>query len=115
MRSLSLVSFLVLAACSGGEVDSDEDGVPDAEDCAPEDPAIYPGADETCNDVDDNCDGEVDNNPIDGNSYYGDADGDGHYGDVDVVQACSIPSGYGFEALDCDDTNPNIYPKLAPR
>ncbi|MBI4133739.1 putative metal-binding motif-containing protein, partial [Candidatus Uhrbacteria bacterium] len=40
--------------------DADGDGAPDAVDCAPADPLIYPGAAELCNFVDDNCDGVVD-------------------------------------------------------
>jgi len=41
--------------------DDDGDGAEDDEDCAPKDPAIYPGAAEVCNGKDDDCDGNVDN------------------------------------------------------
>ncbi len=58
--------------------DSDSDGTPDADDCAPNDPAVHPGADELCNDVDDDCDGSTDEDA----SGYPDSDGDGDgYGD----------------------------------
>ena len=41
--------------------DSDKDGYPDGpEDCAPNDAAVHPGAYETCNGKDDDCDGVVD-------------------------------------------------------
>lgn len=40
--------------------DSDGDGTADVEDCAPHDPAIHPGAAETCNHVDDDCNGVID-------------------------------------------------------
>jgi PKD repeat protein len=41
--------------------DSDGDGTPDAQDCAPFNAAIHPGAQELCgNGVDDNCDGQID-------------------------------------------------------
>ena len=51
--------------CTSGTVidpdkDSDEDGVPDNQDCQPDDPLVYPGAQEQCNDKDDNCNGAVD-------------------------------------------------------
>ena len=38
--------------------DADADGSPDSEDCAPEDPFTYPGAEEWCDLVDHDCDGE---------------------------------------------------------
>jgi len=41
-------------------LDSDNDGTPDDEDCAPEDPEIHPAAIEVCNGVDDDCDEGVD-------------------------------------------------------
>ena len=40
--------------------DDDGDGASDVEDCAPFDPSVHPGAQETCNGVDDDCDGEAD-------------------------------------------------------
>ena len=40
--------------------DDDGDGDPDEEDCATLDPAIHSGAPETCNGIDDNCNGEID-------------------------------------------------------
>ena len=37
------------------DLDDDGDGVEDLADCAPLDPAIFPGAKEVCNGIDDNC------------------------------------------------------------
>lgn len=43
-------------------------------------------------------------------TYYADSDGDG-YGDPNQpIQDCGAPTGYVENNLDCDDTNPNIYP-----
>jgi hypothetical protein len=72
---------------SAAPVDSDGDGTPDSEDCAPLDPEIYPGASERCNGLDDDCDGQPD--PI----YDGDADGDGF-----------------VWCQDCDDEGADTYP-----
>ena len=64
-----LLSLPLLAACFWVEaseptdtepppVDIDGDGVPNEEDCAPEDPSVYTGAPDTCRDgVDQDCDG----------------------------------------------------------
>ena len=44
----------------GGNPDADGDGDPDATDCAPNNANVFRGATETCNGVDDNCDGTTD-------------------------------------------------------
>ena len=40
--------------------DDDGDGTPDSDDCEPLNPAVHPGAAESCNGVDDDCSGAVD-------------------------------------------------------
>ncbi len=65
---------------------------------------------EVCNGIDDNCDGQIDENPVDGLIWYRDADGDG-FGDADdVVVACAAPIGYVGNSTDCNDTNALINP-----
>jgi len=90
--------------------DNDGDGFAACEDCDDNNADVNPGADEYCNLVDDNCNGEVDEDPVDGSTYYADNDGDA-YGNVDeTVLSCEMPSGYVTDATDCDDevasTNP---------
>ncbi len=77
-------------------------------DCADDDASIYPNAPESCNGLDDDCDGTVDEEVL--TSWYQDADADG-YGDPNVVMdACTQPSGYVDDATDCRDTNDMIHP-----
>ena len=106
-------------AMSSGEVqefydwytDSDGDGYNASDDCDMDSAANYPGADEYCDSVDNDCDGSVDeSDALDATDYYLDADGDG-YGDSSSTQpGCSQPTGYVLDASDCDDSDTNTYP-----
>ncbi len=88
---------------SGGLVD-------DASDCDDANSAIHPGAEETCNGLDDDCDGTVDDDAADATTWYADDDDDG-FGDPDApTAACDMPSGHTTDATDCDDTNGTLHP-----
>src|SRR4030095_4422163 len=41
-----------------------------SDDCDDDDPAVHPAADELCNALDDDCDETIDEDPIDGTSFY---------------------------------------------
>lgn len=84
--------------------------VKDASDCDDGDPDIHPGADEVCNEADDDCDGAVDDFAIDAEVYYLDSDGDGYGVATETVAACSEPEGYADNADDCDDRDVTAYP-----
>ncbi|MCP4870280.1 MAG: hypothetical protein GY898_16365, partial [Proteobacteria bacterium] len=78
--------------------DSDGDGDPDSTDCAPTDPTIYTGADETCDSIDSDCDGSI----VD---EFSDYDGDLT---PDCVDTDDDDDG-DPDTTDCDDTNDTIY------
>ncbi len=73
------------------------------DDCDDGRPDVYPGADETCDGVDNDCDGGVDGaTAIDAPTWYQDADSDG-YGTATTVVSCRAPAGYAAATGDCDD------------
>ena len=91
-------------------VDLDNDGVTDDEDCDDSNADVFPGADELCNSVDDDCDEEVDEDATDAATFFADFDADS-FGDADAtVSACAAPSGYVTDSSDCDDTNTDVFP-----
>lgn len=90
------------------QIDQDGDGFVSNEDCNDADPQVYPGAEEVCDGIDNNCDGQFDEEVT--TTFYADSDSDG-YGNPDIVtEACEQPSGYVPQGTDCDDTQSSVYP-----
>jgi hypothetical protein len=85
--------------------------VADNTDCDDTVATTYPGADEYCNGVDDDCDGDIDeDDAVDVSTWYRDGDVDG-YGDAATSdEDCYEPTGYVSDDTDCDDTDPDSYP-----
>ena len=81
-------------------VDNDGDGFPEGEDCNDNNPAVYPGAEHTCDSVLDNdCDGIIDTEETDN-------DGDGYTecdGDCDDNEAAAYPGA--MEVIDGVDND----------
>jgi Lectin C-type domain/Putative metal-binding motif len=87
------------------------DYVLDDEDCDDADAAVFPGATESCNQRDDDCDGEIDEPGATGEvTVYADGDGDSFGDAATAVTSCETPSGYVSNNLDCDDTSENVSP-----
>ncbi|MFH1463365.1 MAG: putative metal-binding motif-containing protein [Pseudomonadota bacterium] len=84
--------------------------VADATDCDDMDAAQHPGADELCNGEDDDCDGDTDEEPADGPTWYVDGDGDGYGSSARSTVACEQPSGYSADPDDCDDRDDTVHP-----
>jgi hypothetical protein len=95
--------------------DVDGDGWSACEECDDSDAAINPDAIEVCDEVDNDCDGDIDDEDdgVDletGSTWYADTDGDG-YGTGDItITACVPPTGYLGDNTDCDDADADIHP-----
>jgi hypothetical protein len=85
--------------------------VADDHDCNDTDGTISPSADESCDEIDNNCDGTIDEvTAVDAHTWFLDDDGDGFGDESSPTQACSQPDGFVDDDTDCDDSDSNTYP-----
>lgn len=124
VRDLTLpLTLAALTGCAGGigsrggvitdPDDQDGDGYTFEEDCDDEDPEVNPGADEICNDKDDDCDGAIDlfDDSVTGTvSGYADNDGDGFGDPEEEVVGCELGAGLVEDNTDCDDSIATVNP-----
>ena len=109
--------------------DEDGDGWGDAsgeiDDCDPPDGYVdrsgdcddavaitYPGADEVCDEADNDCDDEVDEDAVDAPTWYSDGDGDGYGRDDTTLVQCARPEAYVSRGGDCDDGTNTVHPDV---
>ncbi len=76
---------------------------------------VNPGADEICNSIDDDCDGDIDDNDASlvtssATAWYADDDSDTFGDATDITYACIQPAGTVTDATDCDDSDDDIHP-----
>jgi subtilisin-like proprotein convertase family protein len=82
--------------------------VENSTDCDDSNDLVNPDATETCDGLDNNCDGQIDEDVT--TPWYFDFDGDG-YGDSGLtIEACSQPPDYVNDSTDCDDNDASVYP-----
>lgn len=114
MRLLSLIGLFLLTGCptSTEFVDNDNDAFSEEFDCDDNNPDINPNAVELCDQIDNNCDGQIDEGLSEIVLFYPDTDGDG-FGDPDgtPIESCN-PSeeGYAPNNTDCDDSRSDVNP-----
>lgn len=106
--------LFVLSTLAFAAEDGDADGFDADVDCDDANTQVNPSAQEVCDGVDNNCDGEIDEaSSPDATVWYLDADGD-LWGDVrNQLEACSQPLGYVAESGDCNDDEARAYPQNA--
>lgn len=90
--------------------DADMDGWTALDDCNDNNASVFPGAPEFCNNIDDDCDGIIDDGVVGGQPWFRDLDGDGFGNPSQSLFACSQPMGYVANPIDCDDTNSSVRP-----
>ncbi len=100
MRTCIALIAVFTLACALGAEDKDT-----GSDCA--------SASETCNGIDDDCDGVVDEDATDVGTWYADDDADG-YGDLaESLAECDAPAGFVADGTDCNDDDAAISPAAA--
>lgn len=84
--------------------------VADSTDCNDGDATVYPGAVETCDGKDNNCNGQIEDEGCNVNRYYKDADKDGYGNRDSSITSETLPSGYVSDSTDCNDGDRYVYP-----
>ena len=90
--------------------------VAEATDCDDLSAAINPSAQEICDEVDNDCDGDVDDgdasvDPATYQTFYQDQDADGYGTSAQTTTACAPPAGYAAADGDCDDQDADLSPE----
>ena len=99
--------------CDGSTdyTDADGDGFAACEDCDDEAESIHPDAEEICDQLDNDCDGQTDeDDAVDARTFYSDLDGDGFGDSSSAVRACERPDGTVSDDSDCDDGDDQVHP-----
>ncbi len=105
-ENISYDNLKVSCRAANNLVDQDGDGFDNSVDCDDINPNVFPGAQEICDNIDNNCNDQVDEGLT--STYYQDFDGDG-FGNPEVsIESCSGIVGYSLNNTDCDDMNPSI-------
>jgi hypothetical protein len=97
---------------TGVPIDDDEDGWSANEDCNDNDASVFPGQDEICDDIDQDCDDIIDEDALDERTFWADSDGDGWGNEAVSTTACAHPGdGWIERAGDCNDRDAAMHPE----
>ena len=78
------------------------------QDCDDTSAEIHPDMEEVCDEVDNNCDGDIDENLL--MTVYLDTDEDGFGDDDQPVSVCEVQEGFAVIGGDCDDIDSSAFP-----
>lgn len=96
--------------CDGNDSDQDSDGVEVGDDCDDANAATFPGNAEICDEIDNDCDGDIDEGVGEQHGYK-DKDGDGFgVGGEKTLCGDTLPEGYAAVNGDCDDDAAAVNP-----
>ncbi|MCK6521177.1 hypothetical protein L6R49_07020 [Myxococcota bacterium] len=84
--------------------------ISDSSDCDDTNPAVRPSASELCDELDNDCNGEIDDGALDASPYYRDNDADSFGDENERIDTCAPPPGYADVAEDCDDDRADVFP-----
>jgi hypothetical protein len=79
-------------------------------DCDDHNASIFPGADEHCDGIDNDCDTEIDEDAIDATTWYADTDSDTYGDPATGLLECVAPDGFVADSTDCNDSETEINP-----
>ena len=107
-----LLLMAALVGCATQDADYDGFTVADG-DCDDNDNLVYPGGNEICDGIDNDCSGVIDDSYASGGSvvYYIDKDGDGYGSTSGTALSCEAPEGFVADASDCNDEDQAINPR----
>jgi hypothetical protein len=81
------------------------------QDCNDQSTVVHPANSEYCDQLDNNCDGNIDEG-FTWSTFYSDGDADGFGNEDATLSACLAPDNFVLQPGDCDDENPNINPNV---
>ncbi|MCB9761453.1 MAG: FG-GAP repeat protein [Alphaproteobacteria bacterium] len=93
--------------------DADGDGFTEDLDCDDANPIVHPAATETCDGVDQDCDGGVDEGLT--LTAWADDDRDGFGDPARPVTLCTLDGVHVQDDTDCDDADPSVFPGAVER
>ena len=100
--AMGICSSLLSCSQPSGYVDN-------VDDCNDSEALAWSGADEVCDGIDNDCDGDVDGTAIDKTVWYMDSDLDSYGDPNNSTEDCSQPSGYVANMDDCNDSEPTAW------